>query len=1025
MDTFDYKKTPFADTGLSIEQRLDWLVSHLTLEEKFTLLSSFSAPVERLGIPGLGFGGEAAHGVEARNDQNGIGDPDFTTSFPQPIGMSSSWDEDLIQKAGEVTGTEARVVYHRHPRFGLSRWAPTIDLERDPRWGRNEEGYGEDPVQVGAMSAAYIRGMQGDHPHYLRIAATLKHFYANNVEFGRGWKNSSIDPRNKYELYLEPFRRAIEDGGVEGIMTAYNRINGTQGILNDDVQKILKDKYGLTHAVSDGSAMALVVSLSHNNGLDAETIAKAIKAGVDGMSDNPHLSHEAAKEAYELGLISEAEIDRAIRNTFKTRIKLGIYDSDNMNPYDRVGEEDLCSENNNEVCLKLSEESIVLLKNNGILPLDKESVKNKVALMGTVCDEWYEDWYGGRSPFTTTLKEGLEKVIPDTAITAHDGNNRVNLKCGEKYLFVNEAGKVVVSDKPTTFIMNNWGEGAYTFRDVNTQKYLTTHISDDPKAYPAGVSGAVFADAKEIFSWFALETFHMEEVEGGKVILQNRFADPLCMDKNGYVYSAKDMAKSRMGQTILMGADPGLDKSCGESGLEFEDGADVFNPMHIEIEVLEDGIADCVKAAANSEIVIMALGHNPMINAKEETDRSTIEFIPYQQKLFDAVYEVNKNIVVVLFSDYPFAINEINDKAAAVIWSATGSQNMGIAMAKALVGDCSVAGRLTQTWYKSDADLPNINDYDIIRGKRTYRYFEGEALYPFGYGLNYSRFEYSNLRATVESDCRIHIELTVTNAGNTTSDEVVQIYAKAPASRVPKPLKQLLAFERIHDIAPGESADLIFDINTDELRFYDVTRECLIVEEGSYTIFAGSNSEDFAVSAEIFVKGIKTGKRDLSSKIKADHYDEQRNSQIVEGCFGYKALAPASAYQLDDNNEDHTPAGDYEAIYRDCIIPSGTDTIRIHAFATTDAKLSVYVDDAEIGSWQGNTKDYEARPIRVRDMLPRALKDISRVKNSWEPIWADIRIPVRADDIANKECTVKICCEGNILFDWFQCVYKS
>ncbi|MDE5932454.1 MAG: beta-glucosidase, partial [Lachnospiraceae bacterium] len=200
------KNTPFWDVSLPIEARLDWLLSEMTMDEKLRMLATRVPALERLGIPALSVGGEAAHGVEARNDQNELGGPETTTSFPQPIGMSATWDTELIKKAGEVTGTEARVIYHRHPDRGLSRWAPTIDLERDPRWGRTEEGYGEDPLLVGEMSSAYIQGMQGDDPHYLRVASTLKHFYGNNTEVGRGWKNSSIDPRNKYELYLEPFR---------------------------------------------------------------------------------------------------------------------------------------------------------------------------------------------------------------------------------------------------------------------------------------------------------------------------------------------------------------------------------------------------------------------------------------------------------------------------------------------------------------------------------------------------------------------------------------------------------------------------------------------------------------------------------------------------------------------------------------------------------------------------------------------------------------------------------------------------
>ena len=180
------KNTPFWDVSLSVEERLDWLLSQMTIDEKLSCLASKVHSLERLGIPAMSVGGEAAHGVEARNDQNELGEAEVTTSFPQPIGMSATWDTEIIKEAGAVTGTEARVIYHRHPDRGLSRWAPTVDLERDPRWGRTEEGYGEDPFLTGEMAGAYIRGMQGDHPHYLRIAASLTHFYGTNTEIGRG-----------------------------------------------------------------------------------------------------------------------------------------------------------------------------------------------------------------------------------------------------------------------------------------------------------------------------------------------------------------------------------------------------------------------------------------------------------------------------------------------------------------------------------------------------------------------------------------------------------------------------------------------------------------------------------------------------------------------------------------------------------------------------------------------------------------------------------------------------------------------
>ena len=224
------QNTPLWDNSLSIEERLDYLTGAMTLEEKIHCLTTGCPDIPRLGIRATYMGGEAAHGIEARHDQAfNKGEPEPTTAFTQPIGMSASFDRELIRECGRAVGEEARALYTRNGGGGLCRWAPTIDMERDPRWGRNEEGYGEDPVLTGKMAGVYIEGMQGDDPKYLRCASTLKHFYGNNTEVGRGWKNSSIDPRNKYELYLEPFRRCIEESGAEGIMTAYNRINGTVG----------------------------------------------------------------------------------------------------------------------------------------------------------------------------------------------------------------------------------------------------------------------------------------------------------------------------------------------------------------------------------------------------------------------------------------------------------------------------------------------------------------------------------------------------------------------------------------------------------------------------------------------------------------------------------------------------------------------------------------------------------------------------------------------------------------------------
>ncbi len=1093
----DYKNTPFADNSLALEDRLDWLINELTLDEKLHLLASGSGSIDRLGIPPCYLGGEAAHGVEARNDQNGIGDPDNTTSFPQPIGMSSSWDTELIRQAGNVVGREARAVYYKRKRGGLSRWAPTIDLLRDPRWGRNEEAYGEDPVQVGAMSAAYIRGMQGDDPDHYLISSTLKHFYANNTEIGRGWKNSSISPRNRYELYLETFRRAIEDGGAEGVMTAYNRVNGLQGLFNDEVKYILKDEFGLGHGVSDGGAMELAASFSHVTAMNGETIAASIKAGVDAMSGRPEAVYKAAVEAYELGLLTEADMDTAIRNTFRMRLKLGIYDAHPVNDYNDITETELCTEENSKVCKALTDASLVLLKNDGILPLevsafhkdgkadgsaisDGTDPADDIILIGPMGDKWYQDWYGGSAPVHVSLLEGLNTLAGDggeqseaTGASAGsgeaskrtvryvDGCDRIRFKYGDKYLASGDDGKLKVSETPEAFIMEDWGEGSYTFRSEVTGKYMITRLEDRPiegiavaeadGGSHSSIKGTVYADTDRIFSWFDLEVFRIDR----KGRLQDRFGNPLYIDAEGTGVVAVETAGESVKDDTRNGNSGHLSKSTN----------DIPAGGSITIETIRSGIEEAVHAAGAAKTVIMALGANPMVNAKEEIDRSTIEFIPYQQKLFDAVYEANPDVVVVLMCNYPFAINEINVKARAILWSATGSQFMGQSIADALIGKVHPAGRLTQTWFKSDDDLPDIDDYDIIGGGRTYRYFKGDVLYPFGYGLTYTQFEYSDIRVSVSGDAdksgqgtsreeaitgqgentlpsgverpytdsfkardahrvyaavkadtrTIQVGLTLTNKGATISDEVVQIYTKAPVTGVTRPDRQLIAFKRVKDIAPGESRQVSFEIPVRELAYYDVNSYLMIIEKGDYIFSAGPSGAELPVSQEIYVDGTDSGSRDVTKRIPADHYDVQTGTQIVEGRYGYKALMPigSSVY-------DASPDGHISATYGACALPEDTESVCIHGYAPEDVEVSVYIDEMKAGSLRFNTKDYERIPSVQRNHMPRAEADNRNRIASWPCLWANVYIPIDmcvAGSGQAHEIRIEAC--GAFKYDWF------
>lgn len=957
----------FGDTTLPMEERLDALLTELTIEEKIKCVACHGVAIERLGLPRVGLGGEAAHGVEARNDQNGIGVADVTTSFPQPIGMSASWDREMIHEAGVITGVEARVSSHRHPYNGLSRWAPTIDLERDPRWGRNEEGYGEDPLLIGEMSSAYIRGMQGDHPHYLRIGATLKHFYANNTEVGRAYKNASLNPRNRFELYLEPFRRAIEDGRVESVMAAYNKINGYPGILNPEIKDLLKEKYGLKgHVVSDGGGMELVVNGHGFYGTHAESVANAIKNGVDGMSDNPVAVEKAVTEAYELGLLTEKDLDGALRNTFRTKLRLGVFDNEPQNPYDKVTEEDIDSPYNREICKQLSRESVVLLKNEkDFLPLNPADLAD-IALIGPHSDVWYPDWYGGIPPYRKTLKDGIAEIL-GKEIDFADGLDKVVFRCDGKGLVIQEDGTVELGDEPDVFIRQDWGEGSITYRSMRTGKYLTTR-----DAGAKGDENFVAADSTWPYSWFVKEIFHEEKVEGG-ILLRNRFFTPLQWNEDGKL----------------------ITKGSGTC-------------VKFTMEVVENGFEKACALAKGKKAVILAIGCSSMINAKEEIDRNTIELPSQQAQLVRAIYEVNPNVVVALFANYPYAINWEQENIPAILWSATGSQDMGTAMAENLFGFHAPAGRLNMTWYQSDDQLPDIDDYDIIKGKRTYRYFDGQVLYPFGYGLTYTTFAYEDLKVELVDKIKLKVSFCVRNTGNVCSDEVVQVYGRAPASRVKKPICQLLGFERIKAVEPGESRKVVIWAKVEDLRFYDVISERLMVEEGCYDIAVGTSCKEFALSAKVDIPGEKTGTRNTKSRIKADHFDDYENISLDVGNFGYTACVPLDA----------EVSG--EMSYGDCTIEEGMTAVYVHAMCPKECMIEVLVDGERVGGYTGTTISYLPTPRRHPDPMLGDLEEKQRAKK--EPKYANIRIPLVKTLPAAEKCNVTIKVNGpvRLCYFWFE-----
>lgn len=391
----------FQNPAMPLEDRVEDLVSQLTLTEKINLMCQYQDEIPRLGIRKYKHGTEGAHGVAWLGK---------ATVFPQNIGLGCTWDEELMKEIGQVIADEARIYYQKDPeKNGLTIWAPTVDMERDPRWGRTEEAYGEDPYLTGKLTTEFIKGIQGDHPTYLKAAATLKHFLGNNNEVDRGECSATIDPRNMREYYLKAFERQIKEGKVQSIMTAYNAVNGTLCNMNPDVNDILKQEWGMDgFVVSDAGDVLGSVNDHKYVESYAEAVALSIKNGIDSITDDQEISLRAIKDALEQGLLDEADLDTALKNTFRVRFRLGEFDPTDKNPYANVPEDKLCSPENSRLSLQAARKSIVLLKNEqNVLPLKTK----KVAVIGPLANEVLTDWYSGTPPYTVSPLKGITKKV--------------------------------------------------------------------------------------------------------------------------------------------------------------------------------------------------------------------------------------------------------------------------------------------------------------------------------------------------------------------------------------------------------------------------------------------------------------------------------------------------------------------------------------------------------------------------------------------------------------------------------------
>jgi len=802
----------------SYKERLSDLISLMTIDEKISQLVNEADAIPRLGIPKYNYWNEALHGVLASG----------TTSFPQAIALGATWDAALIYRVASVISDEARALNSIYGK-GLTYWSPTINIARDPRWGRNEESYSEDPYLLSRMAVAFVKGLQGEHPYYLKTVSTPKHFAANNEEERRHTGSSDVDMRSLYEYYFPAFRAAIVEGKAYSIMGAYNELNQVPCNANMFLMTdLLRRNWGFEgFVVSDCGALSDMLYGHKFFNTGAEAVARSLTAGCDLSCGNEYKRY--LKEALDKGLIDEKDINIAVERVLSARFRLGEFDPPEYVPYSSISKDKLDSEENRKLALEAAQKSIVLLQNDGILPLNKKKVKS-IAVIGPNADVAQLGIYSGFPNILVSPLEGIKKKASSLGIKVEyvkgcdigggllrpieeeyfsivEGTNKRGMK-GEYFSNMNLSGKPVLT-RIDSVIDFNFGtkspalgipEDQFSVRwsgkiiPPDTIYHIGTSCDDGTRLY---LNGKLIID-----DW----TEHGEKPISAEVKLIP-----------GKEY---DIVLEYFDNTL--GATARLTWDLGQKD------------FHKAKEV-----------AARNDVVILVLGISPGIS-QEELDRKEIELPQVQRELINEVASVNKNIIIVLVNGGPLALTGTESKAKAIIEAWYGGELGGYAVADVLFGDVNPGGKLPVTFYASTNQLPPMWDYDLINNPRTYMYFDKPVLYPFGHGLSYTKFNYSDLKFnsnSIKRNDELELQFTIKNVGDIKGDEVVQVYARAINANFKVPIKQLKRFQRI-TLEPGESKIITFKIPASEFSFYSNRTNDFSIYSGKWEILVGSSSQD-------------------------------------------------------------------------------------------------------------------------------------------------------------------------------------
>ena len=844
---------PYLNPSLPLDRRVDDLVSRMTLEEKVSQMMNVAPAIPRLGIPEYDWWNEALHGVAA----SGI-----ATVFPQAIGLGATFNPRLINRVATVISEEARAKYHEAQRrgnrnrfYGLTFWSPNINIFRDPRWGRGQETYGEDPYLTARLGVEFVKGLQGDNPKYLKTVATPKHYAVHSgPEPERHRFNAPSAERDLRQTYLPAFRATVMEGNARSVMCAYNRTNGEPCCANPRLlDDILRGEWGFNgYVVSDCGAIEDIYLRHKFVKTPEEASAMAVKRGTDLECGD---SYKSLVNAVRQGLISETEINRALKRLFEARFRLGMFDPPSMVPYAQIPFSANDSEQHRQLALEAARESIVLLKNeNNTLPLRKDL--KSIAVIGPNADEvqvLLGNYNGQPSRATTPLAGIRQRVSPQTKVVYALGTTLTGISV------------VPVPASALRGPQDERGLRAEYFANQNLEGAPALKRVDEVVNFDWGVSNPAPGLPADHFS--ARWTGKLVPMMSGKYRFGAIADDGVRIYLDGKLV-AEDWTQHAPA-TITGEVELQAGKSYDVKMEYFESKIGAVAKLVWQPPVVnpEPPYAEAIKVAKEADAVVLVLGISSQLEGEEMNvrepgflggDRTDIKLPARQQGLLEAVAATGKPMVLVLMSGSALAVNWANSHVGAILHAWYPGEEGGAAIADVLFGDYNPAGRLPVTFYKSVDQLPPFDDYAM--DGRTYRFFKGEPLYPFGHGLSYTEFKYTNINVSsprIKATDTVTVSATVENAGNREGDEVVQLYVTDVEASVRVPIRSLVGVERVH-LKPGEHRVVSFTLEPRQLAVITDDGR-VVVEPGEFRLSVGGKQPGLTGTANAtttsFVEG--------------------------------------------------------------------------------------------------------------------------------------------------------------------------